>query len=345
MKDKMEKLGKLLFSIFFNVQRKKKIKAGFIKSGYTGIPYSAFGKWFVISWILTFIWYIYLLFSSSLTDYGYIFIILTFALIVTFFELILLFCSYVGLRIYLEMAAYARTTSIEQNLPLFLREFATNLKSGREFVDALEDSMSPQLGALNEDIQRIVVDIRSGIMTEKVLKEYADRYESYAINETFEIILDAYTGGGGMAEIIDKIAENLEVIHYLQKSAIASVANYIVFTTIVSLIIAPILFALSYNLLWLIKTLLNRLVVTGSSPSYLNLTQRLDISWSHFRIFSRIGISIISGSAAAIIGIIRKGSLKGSPVLIIIFILLSLIAYEVAYVVLKWLFAILFQLS
>jgi len=203
--------------------------------------------------------------------------------------------------------------------------------------------MTPQLGPLNDDIQRIVVDIRSGMMIEKVLKDYTRRYDSYAINETFEIILEAYKGGGGLSEIIDRIAENLEVIHYLKKNAIASVSNYIIFTTLVSLIIAPLLFALSYNLLWLIKTLLDRLILSGATQSILRFAGQLDISFSDFQIFSRVGIGIISGSAASIIGLIRRGSLRGAPVLILIFIILALVSYEISFALLRYMFQILYS--
>jgi len=335
------KLGKQLTTS----KNRADIRHRFIKAGYEDIPYMNIGAGFVLTICLTLFWYFYMLFNSGLMEYGVLFVIATFFLLVSIFEIVLLIASYILVRLYLEVTTYTRVQEIEMNLPLFLREFATNLKAGREFLDALEDSFTPQLGVLNDDIQRIVVDIRSGVITEKVLKEYSERYDSYAINETFEIILDAYQGGGGLAEIIDRIAENLEVIHYLKKNAIASVANYVIFTTIVSLLIAPLLFALSYNLLWLIKTLMNRIIVTGTAPAFMNIATKLDISFTDFKLFSRIGIAVISGSSASIIGIIRKGSLKGAPVLILLFVLISLVTYEIAFILLQKLFMVLFALS
>jgi len=337
----LAKLGRRLIS----TKKKARLKPKFNSAGYHNIPYRGFGQGFIITCILSVAWYIYLLLYSGLLNMGIPFVIASFFVLIVIFEIILLFAGWILLLIYIEVKSYSRVQSIENNLPLFLREFATNLKAGREFVDALEDSLTPQLGVLNDDISAIIVSIRSGVMVEKVLKEYSRRYDSYAINETFEIILDAYSGGGGLAEIIDRIAENLEVIHFLKKSAIASVSNYIIFTSIVSLFIAPILFALSYNLLWLIRSLLDRVILTGSTPGFLDIATRLDISFSDFRLFSRVGIGVISGSAASIIGIIRRGSIRGAPVLILFFVILALVMYEVSFVVLRHFFQVLFKIA
>jgi len=326
-------------------KRRVKLKQRFIQAGYKQTNYKSIAKIFILTLVLTLMWYIFLFISANINLYEPWFIIVSFIIFCILCEILLIFSAWIILNVYLDVKSYSRVQNIEQNLPLFLREFSTNLRAGREFVDALEDSMTPQLGALNDDIQSIVIDIRSGKMTEMILKNYANRYDSYAINETFEIILEAYQGGGGLADIIERIAENLEVIHYLKKNAIASVSNYIIFTTLVSLIIAPLLFALSYNLLWLIKTLLDRLIVSGATPSVLRYAGQLDISFTDFKIFSRVGVGIISGSAASIIGIIRKGSLRGSPVIILIFILLALLSYEIAFALLKYLFQVLYSLS
>jgi len=336
----LAKLGRLL------VPSKKRAitRDRFIKAGFSEIPYKHLGAGFCAVIIFTLLWYLYVFVASNLLQYAIPFIIATFFLLIGIFGFILFFAAKIILWLYLEVKGYTRVQEIERNLPLFLRELATNLKAGREFVDGLEDSLTPQLGVLNDDIARIIVNIKSGKMVTKVLKDYAERYDSYAINETFEIILEAYEGGGGLSEIIDRIAENLEVIHYLKKNAIASVANYIIFTTIVALIIAPILFALSFNLLWLIKSLLDRLLVAGSTPGFLDIASKLDISFTDFKLFSRAGIAVISGSAASIIGIIRRGSLRGAPVIILLFILIALVAYEIAFWVLEWFFKVLFNL-
>ncbi|MBT3407210.1 type II secretion system F family protein [Candidatus Woesearchaeota archaeon] len=337
---KLTQIGRYLISS----KRKNTIRKLFNKAGYDDIPYENIAMGFFGSILLSILWYIFIIFTSQIKDYGVLFILTTSVLFIFIFEIILIIVLIVIIRIFLSVKKYNRIQSIESHLPLFLRELSTNLKAGREFVDALEDTLTPELGIFNEDIKKLLVQIKSGKMIEKVLLDYSRKYDSYAINETFEIILEAYKGGGGLAEIIDKIAENIEMIHFLKKNAIASVANYIVFTTIVSLLIAPVLFALSYNLLELVSDLLTRLVVSGAQSSYLDIGGRLDISFKDFKFYSQLGVGIIAGSAASIIGIIKRGSLKGAPILILTYISLSILIYNLALYLLNHAFEILFTL-
>ncbi len=339
---RLGRVGRGIVSFISFAIKAEKLRDRFAKAGFDDIQYERIGKGFALTWLITFLWYAYLLLTGVLFDYSILLIIFSSVLFILVVEFIILVIAVTSVIIYLNARSYNRIQDIEERLPLFLRELSTNLKAGREFVDALEDSLTPELGYLNDDIKRIIVDIRSGKMIDKVLLKYSQRYDSYAVNETFEIILEAHKGGGGLSEIIDKIAENLEMIHYLKKSAIASVSNYVIFTTIVALILAPLLFALSYRLLFLINTLLSRLVVTGNTPSYLSIANRFNINFDDFRWFSWIGIGVISGSAASIISLIRKGSLKGAPILIIMYIILSIIMYEVCFRVLTAMFNLLF---
>lgn len=327
---------------FFSSKMRVKLRKLFLQAGYNDIPFSAVSVIFMVSLVMSVLWYVYIVVASGMNNLGWVFIAATCLMFIAIFEIVLILALFAMLRFYLAVKIFNRVQSIEQNLPLFLREFSTNLKAGREFVDALEDSLTPELGALNGDISGMVVRIKSGKMIEHVIKEYTQRYDSYAINESFEIILDAYTGGGGLSDIIDKIASNLDVIHYLKKNAVASVSNYIIFMTIVSLAIAPLLFALSYNLLWLVETLIKRVFATGSSSYVSSFIHPLDISFSDFRTFSMIGVTIISGSAACIIGIIRKGSLRGAAVLVVFYAIISLIVYIISLALLDAFFKILF---
>ncbi len=329
---------------YSNFVDRNRMRERCVRAGYADIPYTAIGRSIFLTFVISLAVYFLIIYRTGLLSYDWVFVAVTSLVFYAVIEGITLLVFLVGLQLFLSVKAYERTQRIEDSLPLFLREFSTNLKAGREFVDALEDSLNPQLGPLYEDMRAVSTRIRSGIMTEMVLKQYSERYDSYAINETFEIILDAYRGGGSTAEIIERIAENLEVIHYLKRNAVASVSNYIIFTSIVALIVAPFLFALSYNLLWLIKNLLDRLVLTNAGPTYMSLNRSLDINFGDFTLFAKTGLGIIAGSAASIIAIIRKGSIKSAPGTIIIFVAVAVVVYIIANTLLSNLFMALFSL-
>ena len=327
---------------FFLISKKKEyLRKKIRQAGYQNIPYPQIGGLFIFSLLATLAIYGYFLLTIGIRyDIVGIVILTPFVLIIT--ELVVLFLMYYLLKIYLEIKIFNRIQNIEQNLPLFLRSFSTNLKAGREFVDALEDSVSSDIGVLNDDLSQLIIEIRSGEMTEKVLQEYIERYDFYAVKETFEIILDAYKGGGGLSDIIERIADNLQIIQYLKKSAVASVANYIMFMTMIALFIAPILFALSYNLLDLIDKLFRRVLAGGTSPFLPAFIGPLDIDFRDFEVFSRWAIGIIAGSAGAIIGIIKKGNLKGSAMKILTFVVISILVYQFSLIIIIEMFKALF---
>jgi archaellum biogenesis protein FlaJ (TadC family) len=342
MRDWLENLGKSITSMFLSGKRKVRLRELCNRAGFKEIPYGTLGRVLLFTVFLTVAWYLYLVGIMQLfADRPILFIVAGFVVFFFVSELLLLIITFVTLTLVFEVKIYNRVQTIESNLPLFLREFSTNLKAGREFVDALEDSLTPELGPLNDDVSAMVVEIRSGKMAPKVLKEYSERYDSYIINETFEIILDAYEGGGGLAEIIDRIAENLEVLQYLRKNAIASVSNYIIFTSIVALFIAPLLFALSYNLLHLIQGLLDKVALSGDAGSLPVSIASFNISFPDFMLFSQLAVATISGCAAAIIGVIRSGRMKGAIPLIVFFVMISLAVHYLSVMFLTKLFEIL----
>ena len=324
--------------MLMSARRRRNLRQLCIRAGFHDIPYDLLARIFIVTLAMSVVWYAYFVYAIGIWEMGWLFILASFIMLIVAFEIILAFLALILFRFYIEVKIFNRVQRIEQELPLFLREFSTNLKAGREFVDALEDSLTPEFGPLYEDISAVAIEIRSGKMIEQVIRDYTLRYDSYTINESFEIILDSYKGGGGLSEIIDKIAGNLEVIHYLKKSAIASVSNYVVFMTIVSLIIAPLLFALSHNLLWLVQRLLEQAFAQGSSSYMGSIIQPLHVSFSDFKLFSRIGVAIISGSAAAIIGIIRRGHIKGASVLVLVYVSIALLVHSLSLVVLEELF-------
>lgn len=327
----------------FHSKKKKVIKKLLTQAGYSEIPYGQLATLFFVTIAMAIISLIIFIFKSGITSLHIALIIPLSLLLLVGFETIIVILAYFILKIYITTRIFGRMQNIEKHLPLFLREFSTNLKAGREFVDALEDSLTSELGVLNDDVAHMIIEIRAGKLTEEVVKEYSLRYDSYAINETFGIVLDSYAEGGGLAEILDRVAYNLETINFLKKSAVASVYNYIIFMSIVSLLITPILFALSYNVLVLIQSLLTRVARSGSTylPSFIS---PLEINFSHFTTFSWICVGVISGSAAAIIALIKKGTLRGSVVLILTYMLIAIGIYQLFFYILQHLFTILFSI-
>ena len=334
----IEKLGTLWFP-----KRTSTLSKRFELAGYTAPPLNGFGWFTIVLTLFALVWaFTTVFFVIGPEAYGLLTI-----LILIFFSavaLIALFIAgYIIARIGIEVRIYQRVARIEKHLSSYLREFSTNLRAGEEFVDAFERATSAEFGPLDSDIKRLVIEIRGGERVADALAGYAARYDSYLIEETFSVIREAFVGGGGLATILDRIADHIDVIDQLKKEAVASVSNYVVFMTVVSVVIAPILFALSYNLLDLIQMLLNRVVLQGGSSQVLPVfVTRFSVSLPDFIAFSRICIAVIAGSAAAIIGIVRSGNVRGAPSLMVLYTIVALIVYQISLVAFTAFFGALF---
>lgn len=333
----IEKLGTLWIPKRTNTLAKRMALAG-----YTAPPLRGFGWLTIVLTALALVWsFITVFFVIGPEVYGvYSILILVFFSAVSLVALFI--AGYIIVRIGVEVRVYQRVARIEKHLSSYLREFSTNLRAGEEFVDAFERATTVEFGPLDRDIKRLVIEIRGGERVADVLAEYAARYDSYLIEETFGVIREAYLGGGGLAPILDRIASHIDVIDQLKKHAIASISNYIIFMTVVSVIIAPVLFALSYNLLDLIQMLLNRVAAGGGTQVLPVFVTQFNVSLPDFIAFSRICIAVIAGSSAAIIGIVRSGSVRGTPSLIILYTVVALIVYQISLVAFTAFFGALF---
>lgn len=311
-------------------------------AGFEQPPERMFGWLSLVLTIAAIAWSFALVFGLiGRSAYGYL-TVLVLVFFVAISLVVLGIATYVLARVFFEIRLYQRVSSIEKNLSGYLREFSTNLRAGEEFVDAFERAVTPSLGAFGTDIDRLVIRMRAGDRVADVLTWYTERYDSYIVEETFSVIREAYEGGGGLAPVLDRIADHLDVIDQLKKEAVASIANYMIFMTVVAVVIAPLLFGLSYNMLDLLKHLLSRVAANGNNPYLPAFVTQFNVSLPDFVVFSRICTSIIAGSAAAIIGIVRTGNLRGAPALIIMYIIGSLIVYEIALIALKAFFGALF---
>jgi hypothetical protein len=334
----IENIGKLWFPNRTNILRKRLTIAG-----YTVPPYHAFGWFTIVLTLVAIAWSFLMVFRVIGAEVYGIYSILVLVFFTAFSLVVLFIAGYIIARIGVEVRIYQRVTRIEKHLSDYLREFSTNLRAGEEFVDAFERASSSEFGPIDSDVKRMVIEIRGGEQVTKVLAEYAAKYDSYLIEETFSVIKEAYEGGGGLAPILDRIAEHIDVIDHLKKEAVASISNYLIFMTVVSVVIAPILFALSYNLLDLIQTLLRRVVTGAGSAQVLPVfVTRFNVSLPDFIAFSRICIAVIAGSAAAIIGITRTGNLRGAPSLVIMYTIIALIIYQLSLIAFTAFFGALF---
>lgn len=103
----------------------------------------------------------------------------------------------------------------------------------------MDDLSKYASGPLYDEIRRSVIEIRMGRDFDESILSMSSRLNSSNLDKTFKIILEGRKSGGGLADIIDDVAEDLRVILSLKRERKASVMMAILFLVISAAIAAP----------------------------------------------------------------------------------------------------------
>lgn len=238
---------------------------------------------------------------------------------------IIMMCVY----LYLDVRIYRRTKEVERVFPDFLQFFASNLKAGMSFDRALWKSVRPQFGVIADDIDIVAKKVTTGQDVEEALLEFADKYRSPIIRRSVDLIVEGMRGGGQMVYIIDKIIDNLNEAQNLRDEMKASVTAYVIFITLIVLVVAPGLFALSNQLLHLVQGFAARLG-TATTQSSIDLPftfTNIAVDPEEFQQFAYIALGIISFFASMILSLINRGDVRGGLKWIPLFVIISYLVF------------------
>jgi hypothetical protein len=108
----------------------------------------------------------------------------------------------------------------------------------------------------------------------------------------------------------------------------ASVIAYIIFISVIVIVISPLLFALSFQLLVIILNFLGKLSIATQRVSALPFVfSKVNIKPSDFRTFSVLAILVTSLFSSLIVAIVEKGNVKGGIKYLPIYIFGSIALY------------------
>lgn len=283
---------------------------------------------FYISTILSF------LSILSLYIYGYIygvdligftpiiFIIAIFVAVISFILANLLFLGFLEIRL------YNRTKQIEEYLPDFLQLASVNISAGMPLDRALWFSVRSKFGILADEMEEIAKETVAGKDLSQALVDLSEKYDSSILKETVNLINEGMRSGGEMSELLNKISENIYETRLMKKEISASVMTYAIFIGVGSVVAAPMLLALSTQLLTIVTEITADLDFDDGGQGFETFSFDTDgINIGDFQIFSIIIIIITAFFSGAIVSVIRKGNIKGGIKIIPLFILTALGIY------------------
>ena len=309
-----------------------------LKAGVSTNPYQFFGILFIASMIISGLIYSvlspFLQFDNSLavlaaafgTFAGVAFVLIAIIIAVIFF--------------YLDMLIYSKTRQIERILPEYLQAVSTNVKSGLSFEYALWYAIKPKFGVLALEMHYLLKKVMTGYELSDALDSFAVKYNSPIIRRTFNLLGGEIESGGKISHIIDTVIKNLKNNQKMKAEMAASAITYIIFIGSIVIIISPVLFALSYNLLTFITSFIAK--ISASSAGIADAPFKIAagaVDLGEFRIFSIFAVVLVAFLSSMIVSIIEKGTIRSGLKYIPIFVVFALISYGLFSFVLSKLFS------
>ena len=303
------------------------LRSYLLKAGINEVPYKFFGMMFYFSaFITTFIFIVFVFpylkkFSPFETA---IYAFLSWAIVELFFATLSILLIY----FYLDLKIYHRTKRMEDQLADFLQVLSSNLKGGMTFERALWSAVKPRFDVLGSEMARASKKVMTGYDISKALIELSDKYDSLMLRRTVDLMISEVESGGNVADLIDRLVDNLKETKALKREMSASAVAYIIFISVIVVVISPLLFSLSFHLLVLITNFISKLAATTQNVSSLPFVfKKVNLDPDDFRIFSMIAIGVISFFSSLIVSIVEKGDIKGGVKYIPLFVFGSISFY------------------
>ncbi|WP_457742920.1 type II secretion system F family protein [Thermococcus sp.] len=145
--------------------------------------------------------------------------------------------GFLYMRQYPRMVWKRRVVEVERAMPYALRHMAALLSAGVGIAEAMLSVAKADYGALSEEFELIIREMRTGSSFEDALTKFEEKMGSDNISRVVKQMLRAVKFGGNLAEILYKLAEDfsfeyrMKLVEYVQK--INGIAFVYMFMTIV----------------------------------------------------------------------------------------------------------------
>ena len=298
-----------------------------LKAGFHEVPYKFFGLLFYISALITtliFIIFVYPYLKKFSLFEIYIYSFLSWFIVQIFFASLFILLVY----FYLDLKIYYRTKKMEEQLPDFLQVLSANLKGGMTFEKALWAAIKPRFNVLGSEMAKASKKVMTGYEVSKALIELSDKYDSLMLRRTVDLMISELESGGNIAELIDRLVDNLKETKALKDEMSGAAIAYVIFISVIVIVISPLLFALSYHLLVLILSFIAKISVAAQrTPALPFVFSQVGVNPADFKTFSLLAISVISLFSSLIVSIVEKGDMKGGVKYIPIYVFGSAMLY------------------
>lgn len=215
--------------------------------------------------------------------------------------------------IFIDLTIYNRTQEVETVLDQYLGLVSESMKGGLALEKAMWDATRPEFGTLSQEIQLISKRVATGEDITEALRELTLKYESPMLRRSLNLIIESMGAGGSLTALLDRVVANIKETKLLKQEMVATNTNYMIFVSAIVLVVAPLLFALSSQLLIIFGSLSSELggTLTNISLSLPLSISELSITPGQFIGFARLALITIALCSSMIVSMVTRGDVKG----------------------------------
>ncbi len=142
-----------------------------------------------------------------------------------------------------------KVREIEENLPDALKQMASTLRSGGTYEVALREVVYSDYGELSRQFAHVLKDLESGMDLRRAFERLGGRVPSQNLRRMITIMLDAIQMGGGLANVLEDIAEDLRELNKIRTERKVRTAMQTMFIMLLSVVLGPFIFGAASGLM------------------------------------------------------------------------------------------------
>lgn len=144
---------------------------------------------------------------------------------------------------YIKYTEYVRKKAMEDKFPEFLRDVVEGTRAGMSLPQAIKNTQTGSYGPLDQKIEKMNAQLDWGIPFEKVLRTFGKDTGSPIIKRSVDTIIQAYSSGGNIQEVLDSVGDNIRTIEELKEERESQlygemITGYIVFFIFIGILVA-----------------------------------------------------------------------------------------------------------
>jgi flagellar protein FlaJ len=224
----------------------------------------------------------------------------------------------------------ARTNAIEDAFPNVLKQLADTLKAGGTYEFALREASENDYGPLTGELKLVLRRLEEGQNLDKSLQLMQENIDSRLVKRTLSIIIDALKSGGGLAEILDDIADDMRDLHHIQIERRAKTTMQTMFLVTAGAVVGPAIFGFT-------TTVLEFLITTAANTNAIdkNIIATATQTKNILLFLLTLYVAIETVAASLMLGLMRDGQAKKSIIYVPILLFVGLFCFYAARIATK----------